>query len=68
VLAIAGVDIAGPATVAINYCGAIATLTGLRPLLLISRAPRTVAVSSITSIHPFDQNLLDTRCSLVHPR
>jgi NAD(P)-dependent dehydrogenase (short-subunit alcohol dehydrogenase family) len=58
-LAVAGVDIAGPPTVAINYYGALATLEGLRPLLLKSSAPRAVAVSSITSIHPFDQELLD---------
>jgi NAD(P)-dependent dehydrogenase (short-subunit alcohol dehydrogenase family) len=59
VLAIAGVDTAGPATVAINYYGAIATLVGLRPLLLKSDSPRAVAVSSITSVHPFDEQLLD---------
>jgi NAD(P)-dependent dehydrogenase (short-subunit alcohol dehydrogenase family) len=59
ILAIAGAHIAGPATVAINYYGAIATLTGLRPLLQNSPAPRAVAVSSITSVHPFDQRLLD---------
>lgn len=59
VLAVAGVDVAGPATVAINYYGALATLAGLRPLLLGSPAPRAVAVSSITSVHPFDQQLLD---------
>jgi NAD(P)-dependent dehydrogenase (short-subunit alcohol dehydrogenase family) len=59
VLAVAGVDIAGPPTVAINYYGAIATLAGLRPLLAGSPAPRAVAVSSITSVHPFDQQLLD---------
>lgn len=59
VLAVAGVDIAGPATVAINYYGAIATMDGLRPLLRKSSAPRVVAVSSITSVHPIDQQLLD---------
>jgi NAD(P)-dependent dehydrogenase (short-subunit alcohol dehydrogenase family) len=59
VLAVAGVDISGPATVAINYYGALATMEGLRPLLLKSSAPRVVAVSSITSVHPFDQELLD---------
>jgi NAD(P)-dependent dehydrogenase (short-subunit alcohol dehydrogenase family) len=59
VLAIAGVDIAGPATVAINYYGAIATLQGLRPLLLKSAASRAVAVSSITSVHPYDEQLLN---------
>jgi NAD(P)-dependent dehydrogenase (short-subunit alcohol dehydrogenase family) len=59
VLAVAGVDIAGPPTVAINYYGAVATLKGLRPLLSNSPAPRAVAVSSITSVHPFDQQLLN---------
>ncbi|MFD7287115.1 SDR family oxidoreductase [Streptomyces sp. NPDC059863] len=59
ILAVAGVDIAGPATVAINYYGAIATMNGLRPLLRDAPAPRVVAVSSITSVHPFDQRLLD---------
>jgi NAD(P)-dependent dehydrogenase (short-subunit alcohol dehydrogenase family) len=58
-LAVAGVDIAGPPTIAINYYGALATLEGLRLLLLKSSAPRAVAVSSITSVHPFDQQLLD---------
>lgn len=59
ILAVAGVDTAGPATIAINYYGALATLVGLRPLLAGSAAPRAVAVSSITSVHPFDQQLLD---------
>jgi NAD(P)-dependent dehydrogenase (short-subunit alcohol dehydrogenase family) len=59
VMAVAGVDIAGPRTVAINYYGAIATLEGLRPLLAKSPAPRAVAVSSITSVYPFDQQLLN---------
>jgi NAD(P)-dependent dehydrogenase (short-subunit alcohol dehydrogenase family) len=59
VLVVAGVDIAGSPTIAINYYGAFATLQGLRPLLLKSTAPRAVAVSSITSIHPYDLPLLD---------
>ncbi|MEU9337323.1 SDR family oxidoreductase [Streptomyces sp. NPDC048290] len=59
ILAVAGVDIAGPPTAAINYYGALATMDGLRPLLKGSPAPRVVAVSSITSVHPFDQELLD---------
>ena len=59
ILAIAGVDTAGPPTIAVNYYGAIATLDGLRPLLAKSPAPRAVAVSSITSVHPFDQHLLN---------
>ena len=59
VLAVAGVDIAGPPTAAINFYGAVATLEGLRPLLAKSAAPRAVAISSIVSVHPFDQALLD---------
>lgn len=59
VLAVAGVDIAGTPTIATNHYGALATLQGLRPLLLKSTAPRGVAVSSITSIHPYDLPLLD---------
>ncbi|WP_426088436.1 SDR family oxidoreductase [Janthinobacterium sp. PSPC1-1] len=59
VLAVAGVDINGPLTVAVNYYGAIATLEGLRPLMLTSDSPRAVAVSSITSVHPFNEQLLN---------
>jgi NAD(P)-dependent dehydrogenase (short-subunit alcohol dehydrogenase family) len=59
ILAIAGVDTAGPPTIAVNYYGAVATLEGLRPLLAKSAAPRAVAVSSITSVHPFDPHLLN---------
>ena len=59
ILAVAGVDAAPPVTVAINYYGAVATLEGLRPLLRQSSAPRAVAVSSITSVHPFDEQLLN---------
>jgi NAD(P)-dependent dehydrogenase (short-subunit alcohol dehydrogenase family) len=59
VLAVAGVDAHGPVTAAVNYYGAIATLEGLRPLMLASTAPRAVAVSSITSVHPYDTQLLN---------
>jgi NAD(P)-dependent dehydrogenase (short-subunit alcohol dehydrogenase family) len=58
VMAVAGVDMAGPATVAINYYGALATLEGLRPFLLKSPHPRAVAVSSIVAVHPYDAQLL----------
>jgi NAD(P)-dependent dehydrogenase (short-subunit alcohol dehydrogenase family) len=59
VLAVAGIDAHGPLTAAVNYYGAIATLEGLRPLMLASAAPRAVAVSSITSVHPYDPQLLN---------
>jgi hypothetical protein len=34
-------------------------LEGLRPLLLKSPAPRAVVVSSITSVYPFDRQLIN---------
>jgi NAD(P)-dependent dehydrogenase (short-subunit alcohol dehydrogenase family) len=39
-------------SLALNFFGAVATLDGLRPLLLGSAAPRAVAVSSIASLRP----------------
>jgi len=58
VLAVAGVDTGGPVTVSVNFYGAKATLEGLRPLLLRSPAPRAVAVSSITSVHEHDEQMV----------
>ena len=51
----------GPAEtmLALNYFGALATLEGLRPLLLASAAPRAVAVSSISSLGPTDPTLVE---------
>jgi NAD(P)-dependent dehydrogenase (short-subunit alcohol dehydrogenase family) len=46
VIAAAGVMGQTPAVVAINYFGAVATLTGLRPLLARGTDPAAVAVSS----------------------
>jgi NAD(P)-dependent dehydrogenase (short-subunit alcohol dehydrogenase family) len=59
VMAVAGVDSGGPLTVAVNFYGAKATLEGLRPLLLRSPAPRAVAVSSITSVHEHDEQMVN---------
>ena len=58
ILAIAGLASATPATVAVNYFGSLATLTGLRPLLLGSSAPRAVVVASMASLFPPDDSLL----------
>lgn len=57
---IANAGLAKPvaATVAINFFGAVATLTGLRPLLAGSVAPRAVAVTSMASLFPPDDALL----------
>lgn len=59
VLAVAGLLAPTTATVAVNYYGAIATLEGLRPLLLNSPNPRAVAVSSMAAILPPDETLLN---------
>jgi len=58
---IANAGLAKPvaATVAINFFGTVATLTGLRPLLAGSPAPRAVATASMASLFPPDEPLLD---------
>jgi NAD(P)-dependent dehydrogenase (short-subunit alcohol dehydrogenase family) len=58
VYAVAGLATPTPATAALNFFGAIATLEGLRPLLVRSLAPRAVVVSSFASIHRGDEPLL----------
>ncbi|TQJ30948.1 SDR family oxidoreductase [Microbacterium sp. SLBN-146] len=58
---IANAGLASPtvATAAVNYFGAVATLTGLRPLLAESPSPRAVATASMASLYPPDEALLD---------
>lgn len=58
VYAIAGLALSAPPTVAVNYFGMVASLQGLRPLLLSSPAPRAVGVSSMASLHPVDDELV----------
>ncbi|GIJ54689.1 SDR family oxidoreductase [Virgisporangium aurantiacum] len=58
VFAVAGISLPAPATVAVNYFGAVATLEGLRPYLLRSAAPRAVVVSSMAALHPVDDDLV----------
>jgi NAD(P)-dependent dehydrogenase (short-subunit alcohol dehydrogenase family) len=45
--------------VRVNFFGAVATLTGLRPLLLDSPAPRAVATASSSVMNPFDAATVD---------
>lgn len=59
VLAVAGLSSPTVATAAVNYFGAVATLEGLRPLLAKSDSPRAVAVTSMASLMPHDDALLD---------
>jgi NAD(P)-dependent dehydrogenase (short-subunit alcohol dehydrogenase family) len=57
VVAVAGLAAPIPATVGVNYFGAIATLEGLRPLLAKSAAPRAAVVASLAAIEPTDAEL-----------
>ncbi|GHF10558.1 SDR family oxidoreductase [Pseudolysinimonas yzui] len=59
IIANAGLATPTATTVAVNYFGAVATLTGLRPLLAGSEAPRAVATVSMASLFPPDDGLLD---------
>jgi NAD(P)-dependent dehydrogenase (short-subunit alcohol dehydrogenase family) len=59
VIANAGLAKPVAATVAINYFGTVATLTGLRPLLVDSPAPRAVTTASMASLYPPDEALLE---------
>ena len=58
IIANAGLATPTAKTVAVNYFGALATLTGLRPLLAGSDAPRAVATASMASLFPPDDELL----------
>ncbi|MCR2814019.1 SDR family oxidoreductase [Microbacterium sp. zg.Y1090] len=58
VIANAGLSSPTVATAAVNFFGAVATLTGLRPLLAASPAPRAVATTSMAALFPPDEALL----------
>ncbi|QDQ11295.1 SDR family oxidoreductase [Streptomyces spectabilis] len=59
VIACAGVADYDPVTVRVNAFGAIATLTGLRPLLAAGRHPRAAVVASVAALHPTDPAIVD---------
>ena len=59
IVACAGISADGPATVAVNYFGAVATLEGLRPLLAGSSAPRAVVIASVASIMGAEGDVVD---------
>jgi NAD(P)-dependent dehydrogenase (short-subunit alcohol dehydrogenase family) len=59
VFACAGIAVPEPLTMAVNYFGVVATLEGLRPLLMRGNQPRAVTITSIASILPgVDQDLV----------
>jgi NAD(P)-dependent dehydrogenase (short-subunit alcohol dehydrogenase family) len=53
---------------ALNFFGAVATLEGLRPMLVTSPAPRAVMVSSVASLGPTDPRLIEACLSMDEPR
>jgi NAD(P)-dependent dehydrogenase (short-subunit alcohol dehydrogenase family) len=59
IIANAGLATPTATTVAVNYFGTVSTLTGLRPLLAKSAAPRAVATVSMASLFPPDDALLE---------
>ncbi|CAM5392806.1 short-chain dehydrogenase [Streptomyces spiroverticillatus] len=63
VIACAGIAAFDPLTIKVNHFGAVATLEGLRPLLAASDAPRAVVISSVASIHPADEALVEAALS-----
>jgi NAD(P)-dependent dehydrogenase (short-subunit alcohol dehydrogenase family) len=58
IYAIAGLALPVPATVGVNFFGMVATLVGLRPLLVSASAPRAVAVTSMASLGRVDDQLV----------
>jgi NAD(P)-dependent dehydrogenase (short-subunit alcohol dehydrogenase family) len=58
VIANAGSALPNALTVSVNYFGAVATLEGLRPLMVESGAPRAVITSSMASFQPHDDELV----------
>jgi len=59
VIANAGLAHESPATIAVNYFGTVATLEGLRPLLVGSAAPHAALTSSMASLMPNDGALVE---------
>jgi NAD(P)-dependent dehydrogenase (short-subunit alcohol dehydrogenase family) len=55
-------------SVQLNFFGAVATLEALRALMAGSAAPRAVAVSSIASTRPSDQELIEACLAGDEPR
>lgn len=59
IVAVAGLVAPVPATVSVNYFGAVATLEGLRPFLIGSDAPRAAVVASLAALEEVDDALLE---------
>jgi NAD(P)-dependent dehydrogenase (short-subunit alcohol dehydrogenase family) len=55
----AGITGANPAVPSVNYFGVVELLAGLRPLLAAGTDPRVALISSVSSVHPTDEALVD---------
>jgi NAD(P)-dependent dehydrogenase (short-subunit alcohol dehydrogenase family) len=59
VVACAGITGSNPAIPSVNYFGVVDLLMGLRPLLAAGTDPRAAVISSVSSIHPTDPDLIE---------
>ena len=59
VISCAGIAAIDPIVVSVNYFGAVAIVSGLRPLLAESASPRAVIVTSASVVHPVDDAVVD---------
>jgi NAD(P)-dependent dehydrogenase (short-subunit alcohol dehydrogenase family) len=58
VVACAGITGANPAVPSVNFFGVVEVLDGLRPVLAAGTQPRAAVISSVSSVHPIDADLL----------
>ncbi len=59
VVACAGISGAHPHLPSVNYFGVVELLDGLRPLLAAGTGPRAAVISSVSSVHPTDPELIE---------
>lgn len=59
VIACAGVTGANPAVPSVNFFGVVDVLEGLRPVLARSANPRVAVISSVSSVHPVDEQIVE---------
>ncbi|MEV0385305.1 SDR family oxidoreductase [Nonomuraea sp. NPDC050643] len=63
-IAVAGLGVPSELTVRLNFFGTVATLEGLRPLLLASDRPSAVVVSSLSAIVAADEGIVSACLSM----
>ena len=58
-VACAGITGANPAVPSVNFFGAVNVLDGLRPVLAQGTDPRVAVISSVSSVHPVDDQIIE---------